>query len=211
MYLFRQKLKGKPIDHPLGKTDLELDDKRIHELLNQLKEGKKYPIDEIVQRHIKLAICISSQYALFAPQKAHDFVSEALLSILICCNTIEKMKDDNLTGYIISRIHSKLSKALQEDNLIRIPRTSSYRRRKEGKEIILPVRNIEYTNHNIKLLQIEDLIKKSIKTKQEKEVITLRRCSYTDHEIASILDLSPSRIAQIRTEVYERFKKLERD
>lgn len=207
MYLFRKKIKGKSINHPLGNLPnlpKNVDPNYLNTLLDQLKSGNKYVIDEILRSHIRLAINIASQYAILMPYKTNDLVSEAMLTIINCCQNPSEI--ENLSAYLISKIHSALARFIDEDNIIKIPTSTLYRKKLKN---LTRVSIQDYTKAT-RLQDIREMIDAAIKTEQERLIINLRAQSYVDKEISEIIGLSVSRIGQIRQEVYERYEKLEK-
>lgn len=213
MFLLGKKIKGISITHPLA-TDLppQMSDERKLELITKLLTGDLSAVEELVRGHLRLAIHIAGQYAAYTKNKAHDLVSEAILAIIIACHAIadgEVTDDTNYPGYIIVQIHSRLSRYLEKDHLIPVPRATVRLKKSQGEVLKAPTRehsefDKEYSH--LTTFEIKDVLDTVIRNDLERQIIDLRSQSMVDREIADVLKISVSKIAAIRAAVEERFE-----
>lgn len=213
MFLLGKKIKGISITHPLG-NDLpeQMTDERKNELIAKLLTGDLSAVEALVRGHLRLAIHIAGQYAINAKNKAHDLVSEAILAVVMACHVIAANQlppDTNYPGYIIVRIHSCLSRYLEKDHLIPVPRATVRLAKKSGQTLKIPTRehsefDKEYSH--LTTFEIKDVLDQVIKNDLERQIIKLRSQSMVDREIADVLKISISKIAAIRAAVEERFE-----
>jgi DNA-directed RNA polymerase sigma subunit (sigma70/sigma32) len=212
MYLLGKKIRARFIKHPLGEIEnlpLKLEEQEIDSLVDRLKKKDNSAIERIVIGHLRLAIYIAGQYANFAPKKAYDFISEAVVGIVEICNEIINtgIIEDELSKLIIIRMHKLIVKFFRKDHLIRIPYTSLIRNKIKISVSSLD-ENISKKQYN--LLDFFDILNTSMKTDQERKIVELRILKYNDIEIGKKLKLHPTTIGQIRKRIFRRFKKNEK-
>ncbi len=97
----------------------EVDLKYLSEHLRANLLGRA-EIDELFLSHIRLALSIISKYARHVPHLINDLIQVAMLSIAESINryALGKVKTDNLSGYIASRIHYALIDDIYKDNCL---------------------------------------------------------------------------------------------
>jgi DNA-directed RNA polymerase specialized sigma subunit len=133
---FQRKLKslGKAKFLPIKLNNIpeRLDEIVLKELVIQLKESKNTNIEirnRIVEGHIRLGLSIAGRFANKVKFKVEDIIAEMLLCIVESVNRFCSgfSYDNEITPFIISSIHSKLSKFLEEDRVVYMPgRTVRY-------------------------------------------------------------------------------------
>ena len=220
MFLFRKKIKGLSLRNPLGdSTEIPegMQSFEVESLVPSLKNGDLEAINTLILGHLRLAINIASQYAKQAPNKSSDLVSEAVLSLSDACHKASRgeLKDDNLTAFVVSRIHSNLVNFLRKDLTLRVPHSTLYSHRRSGKNtaVLQRVPLIEGTarSQNRKAsLEFLEILELSTSTDFERQVVALRIQSHNDREIAEMLNTNISRVSKARALVESRFDRLTR-
>lgn len=217
----------------------QLEPKILEQLVERLRNKMASLGDkrQIYEGHMRLAISIAARYANKTHiQRSSDLVSESLLTIGILIDSIEKgdktLTDNNFTPWCAVKIHSALSNFIDRDRIIRVPHTTFLKKRDElpnVKVISIPIedssleeqddynrkrrgsrrlRSIEVRNH-VKMIEIRELITKSVRTDEENTVIKLRTQGLNDIEIAKRLGMSKSKVSVLRGRVITRFQKLD--
>ncbi len=136
--------------------------------------------------YLRLAIKIAGQYAKATGSDGLDYVGEALLSIVVNLNRIKNgeiklIEDSNVTGYLVSKIHTRLSNFIKRDR--------------------------RYRNKIIERFYLEsfldesDLIAHIAPTELHKEIIHLRYHGYTSAEIANQLGISRTTVTKYKNEM----------
>ena len=220
-FLLGKRTKSRSIKHPLGdRNDIQvLDADKIRELKARLVAGDSQAVDELTKAHIRMAIYIAGQYAMLLPDHAEDLVSEAMLGIAKACDQLAKrdVPDEQVTTFIAGRIHNLCSKLVRRTGEFRIPFTTAVRKKKEGKEVIVPQQHeIPYSqpgtkaskdkqvvfnhpkmcvNSEDKATELRDILNKAIKTLRQREVMDLMLEGYGIREIADKLQLTKSLVS----------------
>ena len=181
---------------------------------SELKQGDKSVCEELILGHIRLAVYLGGLYSNFSPKKIHDLISESLLALV---QGTEKaynggLKNDDYSRYVAFKMHKACGNFIYNDRLIRIPISSRCLKDLKDQEIIgeqeLPNRvNVSTLN----LMILDETLRNSIKTKQEHEIVHLRKQGYSQQEVADILGMSQQWVHLHLSKVEERFVKGERD
>lgn len=216
MYLFKKRIPRVSIGHPLSKIAKRFTDDEMEKMTNQLKEGDRTVIQEILAGHAQLAISIAAQYANLArgKNKGMDLVSEAMLSMLRTCEKMIGVKDYEgpITGRLISRLHSDLSKFLLHDSIVRIPAKAQFLKKDLTAQAALYGLKVRLSILRPVILDdLLDILDHSIRTPKERRIIDLRRKGYTDLEIGKLLDIDSRTVGKIRKNIEQRFDEYHAD
>ena len=208
-----KKRPGRYIETPFKDYEV-LDSDDLLPLIKRLKEGDNTAIKPIILGHVKIAVRIAGQYVRH-PSSDQEMVSTAMEALIDGCYKILNGKkiDDNLTGYLISLIHSRCNRRSCEDHVIRIPVASLIKANKEGRLIIKPV--IEelqpVVSRRVNLFDLKELIYSCCITASDQVIIRLREQYYSNVEISKLLSLSNVRVGQVVQEVEVRYKQKIKD
>lgn len=217
MFLFKRKIRGLSVGHPLGRIEglpPYLTDEEAVGLTGRLRAGDWSACEAVVYGCMRLVISVAGQYATWAPGKVHDLVSEGLVTLVACCRKVlaGAYDGENVVPYAVKSIHGRLTNYLCEDKVIPVPsRTQSSR------DYVVPVPRVLSGYGAVTrpgrgpgtMLELRELIDAAIHTEQEREVIRMREHEMVDREIAEAMGLSVSRVAQLRHGVTQRFLELE--
>lgn len=179
----------------------QIPDEAKNILISKLKAGDKSVINELVNGHIRLAISIVSKYSRNRPNYKDEFISLAMCSLVTECHNIANGVteiDDNLTGYLTSRIHSvcanyngsSLRRSLYTNDLVRV---------NVGEATI---------ESELSYSDLKELIQLACRTPRDRHIVELRRQQYTYEEIGEKLNLNTSWICKLLREIESRFDKL---
>lgn len=185
----------------------------LQEMLIAFRNGSVEARDAIIRAHFAIIANIARKCCGSSPH-SDDICGDALY---LLTKAVEQAKTnlahDNLTGYIVASVAGSLRSARvkYERSLYKPPSTySSQKKKGEIKEIPPPEASrfqatAKREQPSLDFLEILDSI---AKTDREREVINLRKQSYSYEEIAEILDLSPSRVGQLMQGLTERFDRI---
>jgi RNA polymerase sigma factor (sigma-70 family) len=189
-----------------------LSNEELDLLANGLANGDLTAIKPIIFSHIRLAIKIAGQYC-FRPSQDQDLVSIAFLALLDGCLDIAASGSiTNITGYLVSRVHSRCSRYACEDRVVRVPRSSLIHAAKNGKRITVPtfkssVALVKVKNTNSKASDLLEFINSCCLDDRELAIVKLRIDNYTNAEIGELLKISQVRVGQIIHEIEDRYER----
>ncbi len=123
MYLAKRKVKATTFKSGysnVSKFRLEKDD--LEKLVIQLRNGNLEVRELIILSHLGIVLQIVGRYVTYFPFKTEDLMSVATLSLVETVNDFAlKGRDNNISGYIVSNVHGKLSRFIsEEDRLIQL-------------------------------------------------------------------------------------------
>jgi RNA polymerase sigma factor (sigma-70 family) len=216
MYLGGSKrLKSKSLRLGLGHLPNKLEDKELESLVIKLRGGDNEVINTIIGGHLRLAIQISARYALRFSGKTDEIVGTAFLAVTRSVKQFrERAKDNNITPYIVSIIHSDISDFLCHDSVVRITR---YQLRKMACEYDLTKENnmpefMDYHDRKvfercnktededirISNLEFEDVLEKLQFTRYEMLVLRLKLDGWSESEIAEHIGTNREKIRVVK-------------
>lgn len=223
-WLFRKKIKGISIHHPLAHlTNLnKLPDDEKDSLTERLKSGDTEAAEPIIRGHIKLAINIASQYANVDRTKADDLVSTAMHALVEGCIRVADgaLTDNGITGYLMGRVHYHCSNFIRNDRMLGPHFDTMARRLRAGKpagDVIRQTISDEIAKPRLKsdqslnMTEIEDILNKAILTRRERRIIELKQEGFNVREIAARLAISKTVVSSDLCAVKRRFEELEKD
>lgn len=193
--------------HPLiTENTHKLEEEEKVRMVALLKTGNPEEViwakNQLTEGHMKLIFAIAYRYSGHLPMSwIDDMIGQGCLALSKALEEARtKLIDDNITGYIISKVTSYLSHYLTKE-----------RRQSRHVKYVLPKTLYEVVDSRYgDLDELLDILKQVVKDPREKEIISLRRQGHTDAEIGMMLGLSEDRIRQIRHTISRRFlRKLE--
>jgi hypothetical protein len=242
---FQRKIKSlgqaKFLPIKLNNIPEKLDEKTLEELVIKLKESHNTDTNtrnRIVESHIRLGLTIAGRFAYKVKFKVEDIVGEMLLCIVESVSRFcsGASYNNEITPFIIARIHSKLSRFLEEDRIVYMPGrtvryytiTGSSKLDKLPTEIYLvqggtmgtgvdEYEGPEHFKGAYVLPEIEDdhtesevleLLDKVTTNFIEKKIIRLRVEGYSYKEIEPIVGYSQASISIMVQNIEKRFDKI---
>jgi RNA polymerase sigma factor (sigma-70 family) len=235
MYLGKSFSKSKSVKSFVKRNDptypKELKPEELEILIGQLRSANSKEVETaLFNAHVRIGMNIVGKYAYqlsknypLDPNMEDDLINEMCMGIIIGIKrAVMKLKDNNITGFIILRIHKRLSSFIKKEykshkRIIDLERGSNKRldelvpehntKGKKNKfELRASIHN-KSRNNNIKMIELMEIINLSIKTEAEQKVFNMREQGYRDHEIASELGVTRERVNQIRSKIRKRFKR----
>lgn len=225
LYLARRKVIGRPFKSGyVGCEQYRLTDEKLLEKVIALRAGDETVRDDIVLHHIPLIIKVVSRYVSYFPIKADDLMGVASLELIEAVKKFpEKAKDDKITPWLVSRIHSALGTYTREqDHVVQLSSQDRKEVVKKAKLEGTPVRLCVSKELN-KLEQERDkywdkvsnrtdlsgsevweIIDKCNFTRMQMIVYKRTMEGYTDVEIGKEMEYTKARIGQIKKGVFER-------
>jgi RNA polymerase sigma factor (sigma-70 family) len=203
---------------------------RLDELVKRLRMGDKSVSEEIITGHIKLTAIIAGGYASlvgYDDEKIRDLFQEGLLALTDCVRHASRgsMHDNNITTYIITRVHGALLDYCGQRSDVHInPRTLrrwKQRYLEKGRKIPTNIGDMradhqmeesagsyivnEVINTDIEELVIMDTLNQVADNKLEKLIIKLRSEGYKYSEMTSLVGISMARISVLLQQIEQRF------
>lgn len=200
MYLIKGKVKGISIRNPFGRELPEpMEPEKLDLLVSRLRAGDASVCHTIIEHHLRLTLDICAKYARLIPSKVDDMVGHACLTLAKTVTTEIPLVDNNITPYLVSRIHGALSDFVRRDSVVPHRKDSTIKPLDSLKGHT-PTRRGQQD-----MIALSDLIEHCVHTPEEEKVIGLRREGYKDPEIANILGISTSSVNALKNRVYRRF------
>jgi DNA-directed RNA polymerase specialized sigma24 family protein len=128
---FQRKLKSlgnsKFIPYRYNNIPPQLDEKILEELVIKQKNPETRNIEtrnKIVEGHMSMGLNIAARFAFKYKYYAEDIIAEMFLCLVkgvnrFCITAISE--DNNITPYLTTRIHSRLSRIIEEKGMIHMP------------------------------------------------------------------------------------------
>lgn len=188
----------------------KLQEDKLKILTEKLAAGDLSVVREIVLGHARLAIRIAGQYC-FRPSQEQDLVSVALLALVDGCLTVAEGKGvDNITGYLISLVHSRCNRFACEDRTVRVPRSSLIKASKEGRLLVLPrfessIALATKRSKDRSTAELREFIFSCCVDDRERNIVRLRIEHYTNIEIGELLQITAVRVGQILADIEKRY------
>lgn len=227
---------GEDVDIP----EAGLPPERLAELTEKIREGResKDERDEVANSYIRLAIAVAGQYAASIPSKADDFLQCALFGVVKGLSEARfKLRDDNLTAYLVSKMHSTCKNYRQSDHVFRVPARTNSRRKSNGKEMVTFNRRgmseigekesalsdddeyvrkgSDHAPHDTTWYHeadhsddLKELIYSLAADDIDREIIDLRLEYYRDEEIAELMGLSRSFVQNRRYVIQQKYERV---
>lgn len=190
-------------------------------------DKRPHVMGAIIKGHIRLASQIAGRYMWKHPLKSEDIVSAAMFGLVQAVEWApERLRDHNITPYIVTTIHRFISEYLERDHLVRIPRNEYSKRLQANKyiPIIFDIdpkeddeENREYDTvgsfdppvyDTDKPIEFEDLCDRLELTYEERRIIDLRVKGYTQQEVGEIIGKKRQWIGFVLEKLQERYIKI---
>lgn len=192
----------KSFQHWLG-TDHRLPSRRLTEdevlrCYKILRHGKSLKAKTIarnflIMNHLGLGFAHATRFVASRPNQADEIVDEMIFGVIQGVLRMEEGSIDhhetpNIAGYLVKMATGRMIAFIQHrpPELLPQPRKSK----------------------QLDSLELRELIDKSITTPQERMVIDFRAEGYKDSQIGAMMDLTASRVQQIRNAVKTRLAEL---
>lgn len=216
--------------HFLGRCNLpgKIAEARLKEILPLIRLQNQNAIEEAICGHMRLAMEIVGRYlfVLKHDRWVDDLVGAAMEGLCDAVNNASaRLRDDNLTGYIVATIHGRLSRCIDCMPVVRIPRQTRNSRKKAGKSDLPPdpqvlqidtlskLKHLNWlvpvsVNSDVKILELKEIIDKVAFSETHRKILGLLEQSYTLDEIAEQLDLAKTSVWLMRQEMQQRYLEL---
>jgi RNA polymerase sigma factor (sigma-70 family) len=208
--------------HPLGEVDLPkaLAPQELELLVVKLRAGDQTAKKPIIDSHYRLVLSIVGNYTIPQRHRLDDIVSVALLELVETVEAHAKLIDNNITPYIVSRVCHAINLYIDQDKVIRVPKTTRNRNgltapkitsldaiaSKERKE---ETRDKDYNKlaaPSYKALdKVWEHLESVLENDTERKIIELKLKGLNGAEIAKAVGLSESRVSTIKNEIQRRF------
>lgn len=198
--------------HYYGSVDLPkpIPEKELIVLVHQLRNGIDVT-EQIAHGHMRLAMQIVGRYIfkLGTDKLADELVGVAMLAVVRAVkDAARKLRDNNITPYIVARIHNDIGTYLVEDKLIRIPMKSFYRHKLKGKERE-EFYEVEHKEPSpLSLMILEEDVAAICTNSVDREILRMRIKGATDAEIGRVIGLSQPAILKRRVALQQKWTKL---
>jgi hypothetical protein len=193
-----------PIDSPYGSEDIMVE---TEPFLKRLANGDLDAIEPVVLGHARLAMKIAGGY--YRAAIAQDLPSIAIMALFDGCLEIIKGHDcrGNLTGYLVSKVHSRCYRFYCEDRLLRVPMNMI---NKKG-PVLLDKKADIYTLRAKKggTSELIQTILDCCATTREKQIIRMKQYGFTNLEVAFVFGLTRQQIGNILRRIEKRFDKMQ--
>jgi RNA polymerase sigma factor (sigma-70 family) len=224
----RRSLSGRArgFDHYFGANELpkQIEGSRLIELVQELKAGDKSIAPVIVEGHIRLAMWLVACYANRYPHKTDDLVSAACLGVAQAVEWApDRLLDDNITPYIFATAERHIKDFLEQDRIVKIPRSAYREMRIKGDFIptIIEADGIKFDDDNP--IDIYDILVETIPacednydfifvelinsmglSPKEKQIIEMTIQGYIEEEIGAAIGCSHQRVNQHKNIIGEK-------
>lgn len=218
-YLFRTKAFGRHVKTPLGKgRPKNADQALMARYCQELKKGNRKVIEKICDEMMNWTITIVSRYAKTNKANTDDFLSEALLAVVQACNQVADdpsvMFDDNLAGFLISKIHNACTSESRTCFVLYVP-YSTIKRLKNNMTECQPLYQQDLDKVDIavefdpkEMIDLRDTLEHCVRTRFDQEIIRMRGEGYLDQEIADKFGVSRQHVSRTKLEIEELFDEL---
>lgn len=204
MRLSHRRVQGRGFEHPLGDVELPgiLDAVTLDTLVNRLRTGDLSVANEIIKGHMRLALSVVSRYyaRYNCGRQLEDIVSVALLAVVESVRrATSNLQDNNITPYIVSAIHSRVSNYLTEDCVIHQPHGA------EGKRPVVVEELPDVATVETSEIILWDLLSQACCNSVDREIVRLRSKGFGDKEVADAVGLSRPCVTKMRHAIETRF------
>lgn len=195
------------IPEPLKSDELEA-------LVIKLREGDVTVKERLVLHYFRLAFSMARKYSKMFGMRYYDvMVSEALYCIVLCLNGAkENLVDNDLTTYLVSKLHWALCDTVSKDKVLKVPiSTYNQHKRENNKKFHFYPRQAngiemnEIIDPKQSWLEVNDLINHLVENDMEMTVLRLRLEGYTYPEIAKKVGTYPVHVLRTLRKIKERY------
>lgn len=189
-----------------------LDRSILYELTMRLRGGDTDAIKPIIESHLKLATRIAGQYVHHSSNE-HEMLSAALEAIFDGCLNVMNGKpilNDDITGYLVSMVHTRCHRRHCENHLIRIPLSTLIAASKQGKHVQnILLQDFQYactkTYKTPNIREEREYILSCCETSREITIIRLKEQRYTNTEIAETIGVTKACVGQTLNRIHVRY------
>lgn len=201
---------------PPSLPSVELE-KLVIQLKTAIKEERNNIRNKIVEAHLKIGMYIAARYSLRCPNELDDIVSVMELALVKAVyRARNRLKDNNITPYIIARIHGAIRDYIKNPKLYGMSgRTLDYYIEKGDQrgdnppyQIQEEINNFTTKENDEELFLIKELLDKSSHGYIEKRIIELRTEGYTYGEIGPMVGYCKARVQIIVSNIEDKFNTL---
>lgn len=224
MYLSKRgSIRGQSVNTQLGPLEDKLSELEMDKLVIQFKKGDNDARERIIKHHMRLVISVVSRYAVRFKAKSDEMVSVALLGLTQAVDNFKvRGKNNQITPYIITHVHSVISDYLCHDSVVRITR---YQLRKMALEYDLTRENnvpeflgldfgtmkeverlTQYSENHESRVEITEIIGKLDLTRFEAIVLKMKMDGESEADIARHLNTSRERIRLEKLKLAEKLR-----
>ena len=179
------------------------------ELVTRLKAGEDVR-EELITNNLGLVRTIVGSFVRSMPHVYYldqDLVSEGHFAVIEAVDALKtRQHDDNVTRYISRTINNRLSKFIRQETSLVPPRTQLDH---ESDDLEAPtvktaglIVQMKETPEPVELL---DEIYAACESDEDRVIVDLRRKGHADKYIAGVLNLSNTRVHQLRKAIEERY------
>lgn len=214
MFFKRKVVKGRYIDHPLGRDQTikkGLSSEELSLFLKKIRDGtlSSEEREYLIKSFISLVLCIAGRYKVLKPDLEDDLVSEGLRGVIYGIEKAkEKLKDDNIAAWITSNIHRFMTNLIMKDTLIPISPSVISRNKDVVAMISHDLKKTEEisTTNLYKIGELKEEIYHCARDAIDQFILDMRLQGYEDYEIASFLEMGKSTIAKRRIDIKTRYE-----
>jgi hypothetical protein len=195
-----------PLQTPYGKDPILFE---TAEYLKKLRDGDESAIEPVVLGHTRLAVKVASGYV--RPEIKDEIASVAILALVEGCHKVINGHDcnGNLTGYLLSVVHSRCYRFFCEDRIVSVPMCQL----KKQKQILnqanigVEICRAPKTKTRNRVYDLKETILHCCNNSREKQIISLRQYGFNNFDIAMIFGMSHQNVSKILKNIEKRFNK----
>jgi DNA-directed RNA polymerase specialized sigma subunit len=216
MYLGGVKARGRGINYEFFNTrtlPTRIEPTILESLVLRLRKGDITVISQIVDGHIRIAMQIVSRYhaRLGRIDLCEDMLSEAFVAIVKGCRDAHaKLTDNNITPFLISKIHSAISDFIDRAKTIAVP-PSTYRFNGTLAPEFEELQDVQSRDNVLNTLIGAELYSRICVTKMQQELVSLRDAGYSDYDIAKVFGVSRVTVTRLRNDIGSKLRELIRE
>jgi RNA polymerase sigma factor (sigma-70 family) len=230
---------GKFLSHRFKNLPEKLESEELEKLVIELKSkpNNEEIRNKIINSHLRLGVSIASRYGSKHNNRIDDLVGEMFLALVegVIKFCKDSSYDNNITPYLVSRIHGKLSTYIENDRVIHMPGRTVRHYTATGSSKLDKIPNQVYLNQGSRDSELNDsyegtgrfdgqyilpetvddnsesevleILNKVTNNFIEKRIIQLRAEGYSYREIGPMVGYSQSSIATMIAAIEKRFDK----
>jgi len=184
---------------------------RLAEILPLVKQGERRACQEVIRGLMRYAYSIARRHVRFG--NLDEMEAQAMLGLCQAVDSCkEKLKDDNIVKYISSTIHWYCSNFYDHCAMVRVPRTTYCRYKRENKSIKIVKTVSGYDVPNcvkfVDTIEQQEVFDSIAKTEREKIFLTMIMEGYADKDVADRCKVSRKTISLLRKVIEERAQRV---
>lgn len=189
-------------------------DEDLEGYIIDFRAGDYSRLGELLNAYLFLLRHISTQYYVlvkhFQKDVGEDILSVAIISFIDGCHNLEKLQDNGLIGFLISKVHTAISMFMSDLRLVNPPRGSLHHLKKKG----IVIQEIECIDpegfyidpkqNHVDYIQLEEIVEQSILTRRDRVVMNMKREGHSLQEIAEAINRSVPTVSKVLDAMKER-------